>query len=70
MERMRSRRLWLQLLELMLPRKQYTMGSHSHGLGQQHEKMAAEDETNFQQRRWRLERVAFGGGGGASRLLR
>jgi hypothetical protein len=34
-------------------------------------KMAAVDETDLRSRRWRLERVAFGvGGGGASRLSR
>ncbi len=70
MEMVRSRRLWRQLLEMVLPRKQCTMGSHSHGLGQQHVKMAAADETDYRHQRWRLERVAFGVGGGASRLLR
>jgi hypothetical protein len=63
-------RLRLQLQELLLPRRQNAVGSHSHGLGQQQEKMAAVAETDFRQRRWRLERVAYGVGGGASRLLR
>jgi hypothetical protein len=32
--------------------------------------MTAVAAIDFRQRRWRLERVAFGVGGGASRLLR
>jgi hypothetical protein len=63
-------RLRLQLQELLLPREQNAMGSHSHGQGQRREKMAAVAETDFRQQRWRLERVAFGDGGGASRLQR